>query len=182
MSFMGILMLMLILFGYGVVSHAALQDMRGRAVNLGESVQVGLDRAVPLLGVLILLGLGVWLGCLLLVIPGIMLAVRWYIAVPVCVVERLGGTSALGRSAELTKGHRWKIFGLMLIVGFGGGIAGAVLGGIAALGGLVVSLIVQFVVQVVAAAFGAVLATVIYHDLRVAKEGVDTDRIASVFD
>jgi hypothetical protein len=31
-------------------------------------------------------------------------------------------------------------------------------------------------------AFNAVLAVVIYRDLRVAKEGVDTDHIASVFD
>jgi hypothetical protein len=31
-------------------------------------------------------------------------------------------------------------------------------------------------------AFSAILGVVIYHDLRVAKEGVDTDQIAAVFD
>ena len=31
-------------------------------------------------------------------------------------------------------------------------------------------------------AFYAILAVVTYHDLRVAKEGLDTDQIAAVFD
>jgi hypothetical protein len=31
-------------------------------------------------------------------------------------------------------------------------------------------------------AFYAIMVVVIYHDLRVAKEGVDTDQIAAVFD
>jgi hypothetical protein len=30
--------------------------------------------------------------------------------------------------------------------------------------------------------FNAVLTAVTYHDLRVAKEGIDTDQIAAVFD
>ena len=31
-------------------------------------------------------------------------------------------------------------------------------------------------------AFGAVLVTVVYHDLRVAKEGIDIESLANVFD
>ena len=36
--------------------------------------------------------------------------------------------------------------------------------------------------QVVTTAFGAVLSAVIYHDLRVAKEGIDISKLSSVFD
>jgi hypothetical protein len=33
-----------------------------------------------------------------------------------------------------------------------------------------------------ASAFGVIFAVAIYHDLRVAKEGIDTSQIAAVFD
>jgi hypothetical protein len=39
-----------------------------------------------------------------------------------------------------------------------------------------------FAWQVVLTAFSAVLSAVIYHDLRVAKEGIDLDTLANVFD
>ena len=41
--------------------------------------------------------------------PGIMLMVRWFVAVPACVVERIGPSGSMKRSAELTSGHRWKV-------------------------------------------------------------------------
>lgn len=40
----------------------------------------------------------------------------------------------------------------------------------------------SFAWQVISTAFGAVLSAVIYHDLRMAKEGIDLDTLASVFD
>jgi hypothetical protein len=38
------------------------------------------------------------------------------------------------------------------------------------------------VLQSVLGAFTSVVGVVMYHDLRVAREGLDTDRIAAVFD
>jgi hypothetical protein len=49
-------------------------------------------------------------------------------------------------------------------------------------GSAVVSVLVTLLWGAVYGAFSAILAVVAYHDLRVAKEGVDTDQIASVFD
>ncbi len=40
----------------------------------------------------------------------------------------------------------------------------------------------QYLLQVGVVAFGSIVGVVVYHDLRVAKEGIDTDRIAAVFD
>jgi hypothetical protein len=42
--------------------------------------------------------------------------------------------------------------------------------------------ILGFVMQSVVSAFTTLAAVVMYQDLRVAKEGVDTNRIAAVFD
>src|SRR5207302_7500833 len=94
-----------------VILHAAFQDMRGRAVNLGESLSVGLRRFLPIIGASILLSLGAAVGMLLLIVPGLILLTMWYVAIPACVVEELGPARSLGRSSELTRGNRWKIFG-----------------------------------------------------------------------
>ena len=51
-----------------------------------------------------------------------------------------------------------------------------------AFGGPAVGLILELVWDALTGAFNAVMVVVTYHDLRVAKEGVDTDQIASVFD
>ncbi len=39
-----------------------------------------------------------------------------YVAVPVCVIEKQGVIASLSRSRALTKGYRWQIFGLFLLV------------------------------------------------------------------
>jgi hypothetical protein len=41
----------------------------------------------------------------------------WAVAAPVVVAEKAGVIGALSRSRELTKGARWKILGLFLVVG-----------------------------------------------------------------
>jgi hypothetical protein len=42
--------------------------------------------------------------------------------------------------------------------------------------------IVQYVFQGLVIAFKSVVGVVLYHDLRAAKEGINTERIAAVFD
>src|SRR5262249_9793848 len=111
------------------------------------------------------------------------LGIMWYVATPVCVVEQKGPLASLGRSSQLTKGHRWKIFGMIVLLYLGAIIIGLVVG---ALLGLTHSpILVTLGTLVWTGAWGALYAifgVVTYHDLRVAKEGVDTDQIAAVFD
>jgi hypothetical protein len=47
---------------------------------------------------------------------------------------------------------------------------------------LILGQVLNFGRQVVTTAFGAVLVAVVYHDLRAAKEGIDIDNLANVFD
>jgi hypothetical protein len=89
----------------------------------------------------------------------------------------------MGRSAQLTKGHRWKIFGLWIAPIVAGAIVQSVLEGLSNyVGGTLLMLIVLLAWGALVSAFYAILVVVTYHDLRVAKEGVDTDQIAAVFD
>jgi hypothetical protein len=164
------------------IIHATFQDMRRQPVRMGESIGRGLKRFFPLIGAGILMALGVFFGFVLLIIPGFLLFTRWYVFASVCVVEKQGPFGSLKRSAELTKGNRWKLFGIWLILF----AIGAASGGFIAVLFLQVSPVAAIVArglwQVVWSTFNNVLSVVIYHDLRVAKEGVDIESIASVFD
>jgi len=166
-----------------IILFGAFQDMLGRDFPIGESLRKGLSRIFPIIAMLIVEGLALVVGFMLLIIPGYMLFVAWYVALPVLVVERLGPVASLRRSAELTKGHRWKIFGIIFVMGIVIGIIGAVINAVAlAFHNHAVYMTVEYVSQAVAIAFESVVGVVLYHDLRAAKEGINTQRIAAVFD
>jgi uncharacterized membrane protein len=157
--------------------------MRGRPVSLSESLQVGLQRFFPIVGLAIVMGIMVMLGFILLIVPGLILLTMWFVSTPACVVERLGPIRSLGRSSELTKGHRWKIFGLMLVLLLISMVVTPVIEySFAAIGGTMLVLIASLLWNGVWGAFYAISVVVTYHDLRVAKEGIDIEQIAAVFD
>jgi hypothetical protein len=163
-----------------IILHVTFQQMRGKPVRLTEAISRVCSRFAPLLGVILLYSIGVLLGLALLVVPGIILMVMWYVAVPVCVVENAGPEQSLRRSAALTKGLRWKVFGIFLVFYVGATAGDQVLDWT---GPSSVSMMAALVVwQGLTGAFGSVLTTVTYYYLRVAKEGVDIDQIAAVFD
>jgi hypothetical protein len=164
------------------ILFGAFEDMRGRPVNLMASVQVGLSRFFPVLGTAFLAAILAGLAALLFVIPAFIVVTMLFVATPACVVERLGPTRSLGRSSELTKGHRWKIFGLLFLVGIIMAIGTGAAGLLVYLGGNGLALLVKLLWGAVSGAFYVIMVVVTYHDLRVVKEGVDTDKIASVFD
>lgn len=166
-----------------VILYGAFQAMRGHPVRLGDSVSNGLARFLPLVGVMIVQGLGILAASLLFFIPGVIVAVMWYVAVPICVVEKIGPIDSLSRSQHLTKGVRWKVFGLLLFAYVIGILVESVL---PVVGSLLAGYWGQFVLQLISQglslAFSSVLIVVAYYNLRVAKEGMDIEAIASVFD
>lgn len=159
--------------------YGAFQAMHGQPFTIGQSFQVGLGRALPVVGVALLVSVATGLAAILLIVPGIIVYCMYYVAIPVCVIERPGVMASASRSAALTKGYRWSIFGLLVLVAV---VAGVVSYALRLLGGGLLGVLLQFGWQIVATAFGAVLVAVVYHDLRVAKEGIDTESLASVFD
>lgn len=166
-----------------IVLYGTFQDMRGKPARFGEALVKGFARFFPIIGLAICTLLAVAAGFVLLIIPGIMFAVMFYVALPACVVERLGPIASMKRSIALTKGHRWKIFGILILIGLLSGIGGAVIATILTIvGGAKAMLIGRFLWQVIMGAFGAVVVAVIYHDLRAAREGIDVERMAAVFD
>jgi len=70
----------------------------------------------PLLAVSILFGIGVAIGFVLLIIPGLYLLVIWSVVAPVTVLEQPGVFDAFRRSCHLVRGNGWAVFGVIVIV------------------------------------------------------------------
>jgi hypothetical protein len=62
----------------------------------------------------VLTGLGVGIGVLLLIIPGLVLLTRWSLLVPVIVVEGRPLREAFDRSVRLVQGNGWPVFGVIV--------------------------------------------------------------------
>ncbi|WFL77295.1 hypothetical protein P7228_15090 [Altererythrobacter arenosus] len=82
-------------------------------------------------GMAILSGLAIALGFVLLIVPGLILMVRWSAASGFLIGARRGVTESLGASWEATRGYSWPIFfaGVVLLIGVvvvGGALGGAV--------------------------------------------------------
>ena len=178
-----LLMVVLSMLSQAVVLYGAFQNMRGREVSFAESLQVGLRRFWPILGMAFLGALLAGLALLALIFPALILAAMWFVAAPACVVEQLGPWASLQRSRELTKGHRWKIFGLMVLLLIVSAIAGGTISAaLTAIGGTLLAMVGSVLWNGAWGAFYAIAVVVTYHDLRAAKEGIDIDQIAAVFD
>jgi hypothetical protein len=182
----GFLILVLVFILYlamqGSITYGAFSTLRGRGFTVGEALSRGLARLGPMLGVAFMSGVAVALGFAAFIIPGLILCCMLYVVIPVCVVEGRGVFDSMGRSGELTKGYRWQLLGLFLIVAIASSLASeGLVAAIKAVAGPIAGELADIVVQIYTIAFGSVLAALVYYRLRTIKEGVDIDHIADVF-
>jgi hypothetical protein len=179
----GVLSYVLSMISQAVMLHASFQAMRMRPVNVGESLKVGLSRVIWVVLLAILMGILAGLATLALIVPGLIVITMWFVSTPACVVERTGPWASMRRSAALTKGHRWKVFGLLLLLIVGMGlIAGLLQLLLAQVGSPILVLLGTLLLGAITTAYYSIAVVTTYHDLRVAKEGIDIEQIASVFD
>ena len=168
--------------------RGTLADLGGKRASFGDMLSTGFRFFLPLLGLAIVFGLAVGAASLLFIVPGIMLAVAWCAAAPSVVAERKGVFESLARSADLTRGHRWPIFGLFLIYAVVSWIIGLVAGAFIVANRtdfdamMLGSVIFSAIIGSVAALIGGAGSASIYFELRTIKEGFGGDKLASVFD
>jgi hypothetical protein len=114
------------------IMQGGMAYFEGRRRSLSEGLMTGLRYWIPLLALELMRSVAVDLGLLAFLVPGVMLNVAWWVSGPVLVTEHVSPIAAVLRSAELTRGKRWSIFGLAIIVGVFGlmlGFAGGLIGG-----------------------------------------------------
>lgn len=187
----------------GVTAYTTFQILRKSSVEVGEAFSKGFSHIVSVACVSILSSLIIYSGAvpaalfyafvqnsyfsaaIFVIIPAIAIACVLIVAVPACVVERLGPLESIRRSMELTKGFRWAIFwiltvwylyviGIFFIVFIFMGFVG--------LRFPLVSWAVSALLSLCFLAVKNIIYAVIYHDLRAIKDGVDVTKLVRVFD
>jgi hypothetical protein len=130
------------------------------------------------------------LGTVLLLVPGLMLMAGWSVVIPVRVTEHTGITQTFGRSWDLTRDYRWKIFGLLviyiilaLLLNFVVRvISGVSFAQAATAVGSIPYISLMWLDSVIVGVFYAVGVAAVYYELRTVKEGVAPQQLAAAFD
>lgn len=161
--------------------------------SISKSIAIGFKYLLPVFAGFILYGIAVGAGMILLIVPGIFLLVSLYLFWPAIVVEGKGPIEALKRSYNLVRGNWWRTltvmsipiflliafyFAAMFVIGI---VLGVTSGGDATAltttvekTALILHLLEVPVNAVSLALFYAVLV-VLYHDLKLRKEGGDLE-------
>lgn len=177
----------------GVAVYGVFQHLTGRRVVFSESLSVALGRFLALFLISLTVGLLTGLGFLLLIVPGVIVYLVLWVAVPVTMVEKGGVGHALERSRDLTTGYRLRIFALTVIMGIIYVAAFGILAGLFAMlaaAGLLpgttayalASLPLNLLTIGLVSALSSVVVTVGYFTLRHEVEGVATEDLAAVFE
>ncbi len=126
-----------------------------------------------------LVGLGVFGGLLLLVVPGVILMVWWSLSGVVVMLEQKDGTAAMRRSKEIVRGNAWRLFGLILLSSIMAGVVTAITGAVLTLvlpgAGSFASVFVGSLAGVIALPFSSIVPVVAYFDLT-APEAIGADQ------
>jgi hypothetical protein len=90
----------------------AVQDVRdGRAdLSISETISAVTPSLSAVIGASILASIGIWIGLILIIVPGLYLMTIWAVIVPAIVIERSGVLASFTRSRELVRGHGWHVF------------------------------------------------------------------------
>jgi hypothetical protein len=146
--------------------HAVAEVQAGRTPRLASIALRGLRVLPTAAATAIMTTLGISIGLVLLIIPGILLAFRWYVAVQAAAIERGGWLGAMRRSRKLTGGIYGHIFGFAILIGIIGEIP-LVIGRAAATGHdtRAVAFLGGVVLHSFALAFTALATALLYFDL-----------------
>jgi hypothetical protein len=150
----------------------AVDDIRdGRAdLSLGETFNRVRPRLASIVVAGVLAGIGIFLGLLLLIVPGLILMTWWVLIIPVIALERSPAGAAFSRSRELVRGNGWSVFGVivltvLLLLGFEMVLAIV----LAPLADWLQSAVASVVSGTLTAPFIALVWTLLYLRLRQAK-------------
>ena len=152
----------------------AVQDVRdGRVdLDLSQTVRAAGPFILPVIGASILAGIGITIGFILLIVPGLILLTYWCLIVPFIVLAGSGVFESFGNSMRTVRGYAWRVFGTYVLV-FLILIAFAIVLGfiLAALPVFWRSFVNSVVTGTLISPFLALVATLIYYRLTAAHAG-----------
>jgi hypothetical protein len=99
-----------------LVARTMWADFAGIRAGTRTTVNAVMRRLASILLTNLLVWIGVLLGAVFFVVPGVILSVVLWLSNPACVVEGIDTPSALRRSVELTRGQRWRLLAVALVM------------------------------------------------------------------
>lgn len=166
----------------GVIKKAS-EQISGREISGMEALQFGKSKLWVLFLGMLLYSIVIAFGGILLLIPGIYLAVSCGLFMQIVTIEEIGAWSALKRSRELISGSWWRCFGIMFLITILVSILSVlvqlpVLVAIKlifgqSMFGEIVRIIFDVCVSSLITPLSLIAATLLYYDLRVRKENLD---------
>jgi len=160
------------------VARAAAQATIGDTVVTEESYRWGFRRFGSVLLIALLVGIAIFVGLLLLIIPGIIAAVMLAVAIPALVFEDKRGMEALRRSWALVKGQFWHVLGTVFLTSLITGFVSSILDAFGR-SNWVLYWIFDVVARIITIPFTAIVLIVLYLDLRARKESLTADTLRS---
>ena len=115
----GIAAMIFFLFAAPSLPYVQLQGVQGKQVTLGEALKVGMKFFWRFYGLSILVGLIVIGGFILLIIPGLFMLKRYYLAPYYMFDQNLGISEAMRKSAADSKvfpGAIWGLLGVSVVI------------------------------------------------------------------
>jgi zinc-ribbon domain len=103
--------------GQGSAIKLASEQIEKGSANIGAPVRFAVSKLPWIWALSIVVGIIVILGFIALIVPGIILAIMFSLALPVLLIENKGVLESMGRSRELVS-HRWlKTLATFLVLG-----------------------------------------------------------------
>lgn len=99
----------------GAMVYALFKIKQNQKVDYREAITVGFNNWGKLFVARWIAGIIIVLGFIALIVPGIILSVRYAVLDYAVIIEGAGASQARSRSVELTKGNRWKIFSVIVL-------------------------------------------------------------------
>jgi hypothetical protein len=96
----------------------AVQDVRdGRVdLNFSQTLRAALPYVAPVAGAGILAAIGIAIGFVIIIVPGLILLTFWSLIVPAIVIGGVPAMSSFGQSWRTVRGHAWRVFGTFVLV------------------------------------------------------------------
>jgi len=121
-------------------------------------------------------------AALVVVVLALSLFVSWWVFVPCLVIEKAAPIACFGRSRRLTKGHRWGVLGIVLVVFVTNLACSMVIASIGRFGAIATAALLNVVLTLAFFALSSVLVAVAYTALRAEKEGFGRPDLDRIFD
>lgn len=141
--------------------------------SVGEILSSVTPKLIAIILLQIVTGILIAIGLVLLIVPGVILALMWAVAMPSLVVEDKGVFDSMSRSSELTKDNRMRILGvgIVILVAY---LVIAIVGGLLVAATPIIGVILLVILGVVLYPYISIIAAVLYYRLVELKEGVVT--------